>query len=123
MNKDIIKAYKDTLKEIKKNDEINANILYRDIWKDIILQYVIGKSTHKSFIFWLDYYKEYGNLSENAKRILISKLEKDGFKIGLRKECPTAYGISIDNVILYIDKLNNKQEKMPITTYAETRSR
>ena len=119
----MLKMYKKVIKEIKQNDEINANILYKEIWQNIIGQYVIARSIHNTFIFWIEDYKAYKSLSENAKRILITKLEKDGFKLGLRKEFPSAYGISIDDVISYIDKINNKQEKMPITTYAETRSR
>lgn len=126
MNSNTLKTFKKAIEEIKHNDEIKANILYKDIWQDIIGQFVIVGSTHNTFLCFLDNYTEKVNISENTKRILISKLEKNGFKLGLRKECPKAYGISKDNVLKYINKINSnnkEQQKMPITPAAETRSR
>lgn len=126
MNKEIYKTFKKAVEEIKYNDEIKANLLYRDIWQDIIGQFVVAGSIHNTFLCFLDMYIKRINASENTKRILISRLTKDGFKLGLRKECPNAYAITKKNVITYINKISNKTEnieKIIITPAIETKSR
>ena len=126
MNKDIYKAYKKAIIEIKNNDEIKANILYKDIWLDIIGQYVVAGSTHNTFLCFLDMYIERSKASENTKRILLARLKNDGFVLGLKKECPNAYGISKNNVISYMYNLNKEKETKEVTSitpFAETRSR
>ncbi len=124
INKNGLKLIKQEAQKLSRNDEIQANILYKKIWGDIILQYIVAGSLYNTFIFWLDDYIKVNNIGTEA--LLISKLMMDGFKLGLRKEYPDAYAIPKEKVLEYINNDNKEyinQAKMPITPFTETRRR
>ena len=56
INKNGLILIKQEAQKLNRNNEIQANIIYKKIWDDIILQYILTSSTHNTFIFWLDDY-------------------------------------------------------------------
>ena len=125
MNKEHLKVYKQAIKEVKDHEEIVTNSIYRIIWQDMILQYLVA-TNHDTFNLFIDRYIEDSSITEYSKRKLILKLLKDGFTLKTNEESYTLYIISKQNIERHIENIgkkdnNNEQIKMPITPAVETR--
>lgn len=127
MNKEHLKIYKQAIKEVKEHEEIVTNSIYRTIWQDMILQYLVA-TNHDTFNLFIDRYIDDSSITEYSKRKLILKLLKDGFTLKTKEESNTLYVISKQNIEKHIENIgkkdnNNEQIKMPITPAVETRRR
>ena len=133
MTKEILEKIEQTIKEIaeeRKRNEQRANLIYKEIWMDILKNYKNNIKSNELFIYIEDY-----NMAEDEekaieiKNILIKMLIDDGFIIKNEKS-NTICSIKTEKIISFAkadqnNNNNNKEiiHKMPITPFAETRRR
>ncbi len=131
MTKEVLEMIKKTIEEIeteKKHIEMEANRIYKEIWKDILLDYKKNDKQKELSFFLTDYIDEQEEKNQKIEELVIEKLNEDGFKLNkIDYYCP-AYTITTQKIIDFIkqEEQTEKEEiitKRVITPFAETRRR
>ena len=127
MNKEILKMIKTTIEEInieKQRIEIEINRIYKEIWKDLLLE-LKRNYKQKELSFQLNDYIDQENTPLIIEKKIIEMLYADGFRCDKTGAYPT-YIISTKKVYEYTNNQEDNNDiitKKVITPFAETRKR
>ena len=125
MTKEVLEMIKKTIEEIeteKQHVEMEANRIYKEIWKDLLLDYKRNDKQKELSFFLNNYIDEQEKKKKKIEEKVIEKLNEDGFSLNRKDYFYPAYTISIQKIIDFVKK-EEIITKRVITPFAETRRR